>query len=365
MRGTMKAARRPAAHRSDVRLMVVSGLDDITHHRPENLPELLCPGDLLVLNDVATLPASLSGRVLGGLPLEVRLTEPPVHGEAWVVLFGEGSWRTDTDERGPPPILALGDRLVLGDLSAVVAEVDRESPRLVRLRFDARGDVLWSGLYAHGRPIQYRHLEAEPDLWSFQTVFGGPPWAVEMPSAGRPLTWDTLEALRRRGVRIATVSHAAGLSATGDAQLDARLPLPERTWVPEATVQAIEQTRAAGGRVVATGTTVVRALEGRVAAWGHLVAGETITTLRIDPTMQLQVVDAILTGMHARHESHYALLGAFVGSEVLERAWWDAVDADYHSHEFGDLALIWAERASGPYVRQRRPPCEIEHQASI
>lgn len=345
----MQAAHQPAETRAGVRLMMVDGEgQQVSHHHPVDLPDLLQPGDLLVLNDAATLPASLRGHTAEGAPIEIRLAEPPVDGQARAVVFGAGDWRTDTNDRPEPPSLDVGDRLQLGQLTAQVVEVDQHSARLVTLAFEAAGDALWSGLYASGQPVQYRHLEEAQSLWSFQTVYSGPPWAVEMPSAGRPLTWATLEALRARGVEWATLTHAAGLSATGDPELDARLPLPERTLIPEATVEAIARTRAAGGRIIATGTTVVRALEGRVSACGALVPGASITTLRLTPHTTLQVVDALLTGMHERHESHYQLLGAFVGPAMLEGAWRAAMQAGYRSHEFGDVALVLAESRPAP-----------------
>ncbi len=347
----MSAAHWPAQVREAVRLLLVDGTTGgVAHHVPDELPDLLEAGDLLIVNDAATLPASLPAMGPGGAHLEVRLAEPPVEGRARAVLFGAGDWRADTDERGAPPPVDAGDVLWIGALRASVVAVDPFSPRLVTLRFEAKGDTLWFGLYAAGRPIQYRHLRDELALWSFQTVYAGPPWAVEMPSAGRPLTWATLAALRRRGVGLATLTHAAGLSATGDADLDARLPLPERTHIPASTVAAIERTRRCGcGRIIATGTTVVRALEGRVAEAGRLVPGESITAFRLDPTTRLRVVDGILTGMHERHESHYALLGAFLHPGTLERAWRTGVEAGYRSHEFGDIALVMAgpERAPG------------------
>ncbi|MFO0744788.1 MAG: S-adenosylmethionine:tRNA ribosyltransferase-isomerase [Myxococcota bacterium] len=175
-----------------------------------------------------------------------------------------------TEDRPAPPELRVGEVLALAGTTARVEAVSARSARLVTLVFEAP-DV-WSALYAHGRPVQYSYLGASLGLAAFQTPYATRPWAAEMPSAGRPLGAETLLALRRRGVGVATLTHAAGLSATGDAALDAALPLPERYDVPAATVAAIARVRAAGGRAVAVGTTVVRALEGRrgpaVACWG-------------------------------------------------------------------------------------------------
>ena len=178
------------------------------------------------------------------------------------VLFGAGDWHTRTEDRPPPPELAEGARLRFGALRATVGRHATLSPRLVELRFDGDGDALWAALYKEGRPVQYAHLAHDLPLWAVQTVYATRPWAFEMPSAGRPLSWEILLALRRRGVRWASLTHAAGLSATGDPAIDAALPLPEAFDIPAATARAVAETRARNGRVVAVGTTVVRALEG-------------------------------------------------------------------------------------------------------
>src|SRR6185503_15959730 len=106
-----------------------------------------------------------------------------------------------------------------------------------------------------GRPVQYSYLEGPLELWHVQTLYAGRPWAAEQPSAGRPLTASVLRALEESGVRLAALTHAAGISSTGDAALDALLPLPERYEIPAATVAAIARARAGGGRVIAIGTT--------------------------------------------------------------------------------------------------------------
>src|SRR5207253_4824986 len=138
-------------------------------------------------------------------------------------------------------------------LGATVVAVDARSPRLVDLAFDARGDALWRALYRAGRPVQYAHVGAPLALWDVQTAYASRPWAAEAPSAGFSLTWDLLIDLRRGGVGLARVTHAAGLSSTGDAALDARLPLGEAYDVAKETVRAVEATRRRGGRVVAAG----------------------------------------------------------------------------------------------------------------
>jgi S-adenosylmethionine:tRNA ribosyltransferase-isomerase len=327
----------------------------LTDRRVQDLPELLRPGDLVVVNDVATLPASLHARTRLG-PVEVRLAGPPEPGEGpgrcTAVLFGPGSWRQKTEDRPPPPRLGAGESLAFGGneadsrvgsraaLSAEIVRVSALSPRLVELRFDRAGASLWAALYRLGHPVQYSHLVGPLDLWHVNTPFGARPWAVEMPSAGRPLSVAVLRALRGRGVGVASLSHAAGLSSTGDPALDRHLPLPERSWIPAQTVEAIEQARTSARRVLAVGTTVVRALEGRASEPGSLRAGDGVTDLHVGPGHPLRVVDGIVSGLHERGESHFELLRAFAPTPLLELAAVHAQAGGYLGHEFGDLCLI-------------------------
>ena len=330
--------------RDDARLLVLEGRSGRLHDRAVgDLPELLAPGDLLVLNDAATLPASLRGRTAGGDDVELRLAGPPT-GDRWpAVLFGAGDWRTRTEDRAAPPAVAPGERLSLGDPAGLVAEVVSVallSPRLVEVRFDRAGEALWRALYALGRPVQYAHHDRDLDLWTVQTAYAARPWAVEMPSAGRPLGWRVLGALRRRGVELAWLTHAAGLSATGDPALDAALPLPEQYDLPERTVHAVGRARADGRRVLAVGTTVVRALEGAARQPGGLRPGPGTTALVMSERTRPLVVDGLVTGIHAPGESHYRLLGAFASPVALAAAARHAALRGYRPHELGDLALV-------------------------
>jgi S-adenosylmethionine:tRNA ribosyltransferase-isomerase len=307
------------------------------------LPALLRAGDLLVVNDVATLPASLSAVAPGGARVEVRLLGEAEPSRWRAVLFGEGDWHTRTEVRPAPPSLRPGDTLQLQGLRATVLEVSTLSPRLVDVRFDAEGGRLWSALYRLGRPIQYAHLEAGLALSDVQTVYASRPWAAELPSAGRPLRWQLLLDLKRRGIALAALTHAAGLSSTGDPALDRALPLPERYEVPETTVAAVGTARASGGRVVAVGTSVVRALEGcAVRHGGRLAAGRGTTDLVVGPGYAPRVVDGLLTGFHEPGSSHLGLLRAFVPPPLLEAAYSHAEAEGYRGHEFGDSSLILA-----------------------
>ncbi|MEM9075294.1 MAG: S-adenosylmethionine:tRNA ribosyltransferase-isomerase [Myxococcota bacterium] len=344
----IRPARDPERPWGETRLLIVEK-GEVEDHSVDQLRQLLRPGDLLVLNDAATLPASLRA-TLAGAAVEVRLARAATANESFpaqwtVVLFGEGDWRDDTDERPAPPGATRGEQLVFRDgLTAEVVRVHEVSPRLVDIRFDRQGEALATKLYQQGRPIQYRHLDAPLALADVQTPYARAPWAVEMPSTGRPLRWPLLQALTRRGVRLAWLTHAAGLSATGDPALDAALPLPERFRIPAETLRAIRHTRAKGGRVVAVGTTVVRALE---CGAPFRLAGEAdvlgVARCRLDGAYRLRIVDAILTGVHSPGESHYALLEAFAPKRALDRAHRFAGARGYLAHELGDL--MWVARA--------------------
>ena len=342
----LQPARTLPEQRDGARLLAIDpGAGRFAERRVDQLPALLRPGDLLVVNDAATLPASLAGQDRLGRAVEVRLIAQRRPGSTsprfQAVLFGAGDWRQDTALRPPPPPVAPGDRLRFADLQATIVAVSALSPRLVQLRFDRRGQPLWAALYRLGRPVQYAHLAQPLPLWAVQNVYAGRPWAFEMPSAGRPLTWRILRELPGRDIGLCSLTHAAGLSATGDPHLDARMPLPEAYEIPQATVSAVTRTRLAGGRVVAVGTTVVRALEGAHAR-GGLRAGRGRTDLRLGPGSHLQVVDGLLSGLHAPGESHFDLLAALAGPELLLRATTFAAARGFRSHELGDLSLVLA-----------------------
>jgi hypothetical protein len=196
--------------------------------------------------------------------------------------------------------------------------------------------------------VQYAHVTQPLALWDVWTRVAALPVAFEPPSAGFVLDWRLLQTLRERGVQFATLTHAAGLSSTGDAALDARLPLDEPYHLPAATVQAIASTRRAGDRVIALGTTVTRALEHAASRPHGLRAGAGLASQRLGAHSRLRVVDAIVSGTHEPGSSHRELLRAFASDAVLGR-----VDAalqanGYLTHEFGDSVLI--ERAD---VRRR------------
>jgi S-adenosylmethionine:tRNA ribosyltransferase-isomerase len=355
---TLEPAAWPRERPEDERLLRVdAGADLVADARLGDLPSLLTPGDVLVVNDAATLPASLRGETARGEEVEARLMAHGASDREWTaLLLGAGDARQRTEDRAPPPCVAEGDRLALGPgLGAVVTRVD--DPRRVGLRFEASGAELWQALFAAGRPIQYAYVRAPYALWHVQTRFASRPWAFELPSAGRPLTWEILLALRQRGVALAWITHAAGISSTGSAACDRALPVPERYEVPEATARAIGAARARGGRVIAAGTTVVRALESAAAGDGlgparGVRTGRGEARLVIDAKSPLAVVDGLLTGMHVPGTSHFALLEALAPRPLLERALTHAAARGYLEHEMGDSCLVL--RGLGPGLNNRK-----------
>jgi len=351
----MIAAVHPVQRPADARLLVVSEDGSITHAARSSLVDFLRPDDLVVANDAATLPASLHGiHRPSGDPIEVRLAgrgslaRDDLRFAA--VVFGRGDWRTPTEHRSAPPALAPGDRLVLGPLVASVTGL-LGHPRLVALTFEGPVDDVWAGIARHGRPIQYAYLERAVEMWDVWTPIAALPAAFEPPSAGFALDWKLLAALRPRGVRFATVTLAAGISSTGDPALDARLPFDEPYRIAASTAAAIRRSKAVGGRIIAVGTTVVRALEHALGRAGIGVADQ-----RIEAATKLRVVDAILSGTHAPGESHHRLLQAFQRGDALARANAALEGACYRTHEFGDSMLVFRRRMRARALNGRAVP---------
>jgi S-adenosylmethionine:tRNA ribosyltransferase-isomerase len=354
----MIAADRP--RRASARLHATDAHGRMRHLRAGDLASLLHPGDLVVANDAATLPASLHGtHIASGAPIEVRLAGWMAFGDPTrfvAIVFGAGDHRTRTELRPPPPLLSPGDRLVLGSDGVLVAVIERllDHPRLFALRFAGNRRSVLAALARHGRPIQYAHVPEPLALWDVWTTIAAEPVAFEPPSAGFLLDWRLLAAWRRHGVDFATLTHAAGISATGDFSLDLRLPFDEPYRIPEETAAAIRHARAQGRRIVAIGTTVVRALESAACADGRVRAGDGVARGRITRGTPLRVADAILTGVHQPGESHFELLHAFAGDAVLDRISADVAAHGYRTHEFGDAVLI--ERQAS--TLSARPPPE-------
>jgi S-adenosylmethionine:tRNA ribosyltransferase-isomerase len=320
-------AREPAevrgAGRDDVRLLVArrhSG--EIEHARFAELPELLDPGDLLVVNTSATLPAAVPVRgPHPGLRVHVSSPIPDDRQAAWLVELRRDGERFGGGRPGQVLLLPGGGTAVL---------LERHGGgRLWRAALRLPGAVPHY-LVRHGEPIRYGPARAAWPLERYQTVYAMEPGSAEMPSAGRAFTPELVTGLVGAGIDVAPLVLHAGVSSleAGEA------PHPEWYRVPRFTAERIELVRSRGGRVIAVGTTVVRALESAAEP------SEGWTDLVIEPDTPIEAVDGILTGFHDGDSSHLAMLEAIAGRDLLERSYAEAVRAGYVGHEFGDLHLI-------------------------
>ena len=351
----MIAASLPEQRAPNAKILAVDRAGRLRHWPRRDVARLFDAGDLVIANDAATIPASLTGQHLrSGRRIEARLAgreslDVDRVASFTAVLFGLGDFRMRTEDRPPPPLVEPGDRLAFGPLKATVTRRLFDHPRLVMIEFDGPPAAIWEGLARHGKPIQYAHVRQPLALWDTWTPIAGVPAAFEPPSASFALDWQTLASMRARRVRFATITHAAGLSSTGDPDLDALLPFDEPYGIPERTTWELQRARAEGRRIVAIGTTVVRALEHAAGGDGIVRAGDAIATQRIGPSTHLRVVDAILSGTHERGSSHYALLSAFADVETLVRIDAALNEHEYRTHEFGDSVFL--ERMTSRYAQ--------------
>jgi S-adenosylmethionine:tRNA ribosyltransferase-isomerase len=314
--------------RDDVALLVATRHDlALVHARFRDLPQFVSAGDLLVVNTSATLPAALEAR-LGEQPLQLWLSTPTTDG-SWVVELRT----SDGASHLRPPV---GARLALacGAHAELVARF-AGSDRLSVARFEL-DEPLADYLRRHGQPIRYGYVAEPWPLEVYQTVFALEPGSAEMPSAGRPFTAGLVTELVARGVLVAPVMLHTGVSSLELGEP----PFPERYHVPAATAKLVNAVHGWNGRVIAVGTTVVRALETVAASDGTVSEGEGWTNLVVTPEGGLRATDGLLTGLHESESSHLELLEAAAGRELLERSYAAALAHGYLWHEFGDLHVI-------------------------
>jgi S-adenosylmethionine:tRNA ribosyltransferase-isomerase len=316
--------------RDGVRLLVTNRTDNsIGHSRFRDLPQLLAPGDLLVLNTSATLPAALPAACADGTMVELRLSTPAPGrpDDIWIVELRCG----DT----PFGAAAVGERIALpaGASAELVARYAGIRLLVAQLELPT---PLHEYLADHGRPIRYGYVPASWPLDAYQTVYALQPGSAEMPSAGRPFTAELITQLVARGVLVAPITLHTGVSSPERHER----PYPERYCVPEHTARLVNAVHLWGGRVIATGTTVVRALETVAQPDGTVDAGEGWTNLVVTPERGLWTVDGLLTGLHESASSHLAMLRAAAGDDLVARSYGEALEHGYRWHEFGDSHLI-------------------------
>ncbi len=323
--------------RDGVRLLVSRGREHV-HAGFVDLADFLDPGDLLVVNDSATLPASLPATGPDGTFLLNASTD-----------YGRNLWLVEP-RHGPgepgPIGLNPGDEIRVPGIAGRVVAHYPEIPRLSFVRFD--GD-LREAMEAAGEPIRYGYLAEPQPLDAYQTPFAARPGSAEMPSAARPFTERVVERLRAKGVGIASITLHAGVSSL-EVEFDALECGCEDDWnplygepfeVPAATARAVTAAKRDGRRVVAVGTTVVRALESAYdGAIGAARPVRGFTRAFITPKRGVAVPDGLLTGMHDPETTHLAMLHAIAGAEVIGEAYRAAVGEGYLWHEFGDSHLI-------------------------
>lgn len=320
---------RPRA-REAVRLMVADAASGaLSHDRFRRLGRWLRPGDLLVINVSATVPAALEGRSTEG-PVRLHLSSP-VAGALWTV-----EPRRPAGVGSEPWLDFAGGCVELPEgAAAELLARDSRSPRLWLARLSGLEPVL-DYLQRHGQPIRYAHADRDMPLEAFQTVYARQPGSAEMPSAGRPFDAEMITGLVADGVLLAPVVLHCGVASFEAGER----PDAERYEVSETTARLVNQTRAAGGRVVAVGTTSARALETVVDAAGLVHPGRGVTELLITPQRGVRAIDGILSGWHEAGASHLDLVEAVAGRAMTERAYRAAEEQGYRWHEFGDALLV-------------------------
>jgi S-adenosylmethionine:tRNA ribosyltransferase-isomerase len=348
-------AREPAEarglRRDQVRLLVSRGDQPPSQHLFEDLPQVLAPGDLLVVNNSATMPAALDARLddedgeLGehGARVVLHVSNELTDG-SWLVelrrpVGGSTAPFTDTPAR-------VGRRLRIA--GGVVTVLRAYTSRLWVVSADVPGSLA-DHLARHGRPIRYDYTDRDWPLSTYQTVFATEPGSAEMPSAGRPFTGAVLAALAAHGVLVAPITLHTGVASPEASEP----PYPERFAVPPTTARLVEHVRATGGRVIAIGTTVVRALESAVRD-GRVEARAGWTDLVIGPERGVHAVDGLLTGFHEPRASHLRMLAAVGGEQMLRLGYATALRERYLWHEFGDVHLLLPWKGRG-HVDVRQP----------
>lgn len=307
--------------------------------------------DLLVINVSATLPSSFRGTIKRtNEAIELRLAcfsgESHTQFNSWYgVLFDNGQWRTPTEWRNYPKDVQKGDEIIISPQAKFIIEQgDKRFPRLVKLEFVSTDEPLKT-LYHYGKPIQYSYMRENISIFDQQNIFAQFPISVEAPSATIQLNWQLLMKLEQKGCEIVPILHGAGLSSTGDEALDAIFPLPEYSYIGSDAAVKLAQGLKHRRRILAWGTTVFRCLEsGFDEQKGQFRTGSFTSTVKISQAYKPKVVQGLLTGIHEIESHHGSLMQALQPVSELARLYQASEQRLFSSHEFGDLALVFANR---------------------
>lgn len=334
-----KIAQTPVTPRDASRLLVVDSPTTLQHQYFRDLPTLLKPGDLLILNDTRVIPARLRGRKPGGAQVEVFLLEDQGDHQ-WLALVRPGR------RLKPGATVCFGSNPDQPDLVAQVLATDPDTNGRV-LKFEPQnGDSLFTLFERLGEvplPPYITDTGASPD--QYQTIYADAPGAVAAPTAGLHFTPELFERLEERGVMRSHITLHVGVGTFRPVEVDNILDHKMHgEWIDVSaqTIAQIEAAKARGGRVIAVGTTVVRALEG-AAQGGELQPWQGKTNLFIYPGYQYRVVDGLITNFHLPGSSLLMLVSALVGRERLLGLYQDAIAQDYRFYSFGDAMLILPE----------------------
>lgn len=322
LRDAVAPPERRGLARDEVRLLVTDrAARTHTHARFVDLPGFLREGDVLVVNDSATVAAALHAERRNGTALVLHVAAS-IDRRLWTVE--------------PRASVRMGERLRLpgGGCAVMLAPLEPDRPRLWFAYFDVPA-AMHAYLAQYGEPIRYGYVTERFPLSDYQTIFAREAGSAEMPSAARPFTARVVSALNARGVEIAAITLHCGVASFEAPEL----PASECYFVSPETATAVNRARAQGRRVIAIGTTALRALE-TAARRSEVIASSGWTDLVITEDYRPRIADALLSGFHDAAATHQWILRAFLDRALLESAYSEAASAGYYQHEFGDVHLI-------------------------
>ena len=319
--------------RDGVRLEVASGDLGIVHTSFHAIADFLRAGDLLVANDSGTIPAAISG-TLAGVPVRLHVSTPVPESDLRLVELRTPTGFTSAPYEGTPQ----SDTILLPSAGIARLRMPQERDphsRLWQTALALPGN-LNSYLNTWGEPIRYSYSERPWPIGCYQTIFAKRPGSSEMPSAGRPFSRSVLRRLRMKGIRVCSITLHTGVASMEQHEL----PFAEPYVVSKSTADLVNQTKATGGRVIAIGTTVVRALHTVSNDAGFVHAGRGFTDVIIEPSTKVSSVQGLVTGWHEPKATHLMMLEAVAGADLLALSYSEALLNGYRWHEFGDSHLI-------------------------